>query len=134
MSNEHAPTGGEGATMDGNPSVSDQQTAAVDLDELFEVLANGHRRRLLGYFDDTDDDVGAFSDLVEHVADESDAVSNDDRERVAVNLHHNHVPKLEDANLVEYDPRSETVRYRGGSVVSDWIELARAYESGSHQT
>ena len=117
--------------MDGDPSVSDQQTAAVDLDALFEVLADGHRRRLLGYFEDTDDDVAAFSDLVEHVADESVGVSNDDHERVAVNLHHSHLPKLEDANLVEYDPRSETVRYRGGPVVSSWVEMARAYESSS---
>ncbi len=128
MSNEHAPTGGEGATMDGNPSVSDQQTAAVGLDELFRVLADGQRRRLLAYLDRTEDDVAAFSELVEHAADESVAVSNEDRERVAVNLHHNHLPKLEDANLVEYDPRSETVRYRGGPVVNEWVELARTYE------
>ncbi|UPV99114.1 hypothetical protein M0R88_11310 [Halorussus gelatinilyticus] len=117
--------------MDGNPSVSDQQTVVADLDELFEVLADGNRRRLLGYFDDNADDVAAFSDLVEHVADESVAVSNDDHKRVAVKLHHTHLPKLEDANLVEYDPRSETVRYRGGPAVGEWVEMARAYESGS---
>ncbi|UPV73038.1 hypothetical protein M0R89_10800 [Halorussus limi] len=115
--------------MDGDPSVFDQQTAEVDLDDLFEVLADGQRRQLLAYLDSTDDDVAAFSELVDHVAEESGAVSNDDDERVAVNLHHNHLPKLEDANVVEYDPRSETVRYRGGPVVSDWVEMARTYES-----
>lgn len=132
MSNEHAHTGGEGATVDGYPSVSNQQHGDVGLDELFEILADGERRRLLGYLQGADGDVATFSELVEHVSDEPDALSDDDPDRVAVNLHHNHLPKLEAANIVEYDPRSETVRYRGGPVVGDWVELARNYES-AHQ-
>jgi hypothetical protein len=133
MSNERAQTGGEGVTTDGNPSVSDQQRGDVGLDELFEVLANEERRRLLGYLESTDEHVVTFSELVEHVTDESDALSNDDRDRAAVNLHHNHLPKLEAANVAEYDPRSETVRYRGEPVVGDWVELARDYESAHHR-
>ncbi|MFC7081107.1 DUF7344 domain-containing protein [Halorussus caseinilyticus] len=132
MSNEHAPTGGEGATPDGGPSVSDERTTTgTDLDQLFEVLADGYRRRVLAYLDDTDDGIAAFSELVEHVADDSDGESTDDHERIAVNLHHNHLPKLEDANVVEYDPRSEVVRYRGDPFVADWVELAQSHESDS---
>ncbi|WP_137283642.1 DUF7344 domain-containing protein [Halorussus salinisoli] len=130
MSNEHAPTGREGVTPDGGPSVSDEQiTTQTDLDELFEVLADGHRRHVLGYLTGIDDEVAAFSELVEHVADNLAEETTDDHERVAMNLHHNHIPKLEDANVVEYDLRSETVRYRGGPVVADWVELALSHES-----
>jgi DNA-binding transcriptional ArsR family regulator len=129
MSNEHAPTGGEGATADGGPFVSEEQTMPTsDLDELFEVLANGQRRQILAYLDGIDDNVAAFSDLIEHVADGSVGESTDARERVAVNLHHNHLPKLSDAGVVEYDVRSETVRYRGGPVVAEWVDIARSYD------
>jgi DNA-binding transcriptional ArsR family regulator len=129
MSKEHAPTGGEGASTDGRPSVSDEQVATeAGLDELFEILADSHRRRILAYLADADDDVAAFSELIEHVADDS-AGESTDKERLAVSLYHTHLPKLADANVVEYDPRSEVVRYRGGDVVSDWVELARSYET-----
>ena len=137
MSNEHAPTGGKGAAADGGPFVTDERTMPTsDLDELFEVLADGQRRQILAYLDDIDDDVAAFSELIEHVADDSvgestDAPaeeSTDARKRVAVSLHHNHLPKLSAAGIVEYDVRSETVRYRGGPVVAEWVELARSYD------
>ncbi|UTF52000.1 hypothetical protein NGM29_09270 [Natronosalvus rutilus] len=32
-------------------------------------------------------------------------------ERLLLDLYHNHLPKLEEAGLVEYDDRTETVRY-----------------------
>lgn len=129
MSKDYVPTGREGATTDGGPSVSDEQMSArPGLDELFQVLADEKRRRVLGYLADTDDGVAAFSELLEHVADDS-AGESSDNERVAVSLHHNHLPKLADANVVEYDPRSEVVRYRGGQVVSHWVEIARSYEA-----
>jgi len=128
MSKDQTPTGGEGATTDGGPSISTERATRPDLDELFEVLADEHRRRVLAYLADTDDGVAAFSELIEHVAADSTGESTD-KERVAVSLHHSHLPKLADASLVEYDPRSEVVRYRGGPAVSDWVELARSHEA-----
>ncbi|NEU57626.1 hypothetical protein [Halorussus sp. MSC15.2] len=127
MSNEHAPTGGEGTATDAPPSAVNGRS--IDIDGLFEVLADRHRRRVLEYLGGTDDGVAAFSELVEHVA-ESDGDSTDDHGRVEVDLHHNHLPKLDDENLVEYDSRSKTVRYRAGPAVGEWVEFARSYESG----
>lgn len=114
--------------MDGDAAAFGRRPADAKLDELFEVLADGHRRRLLEYLEDAEDDVAALPELVDHVADES----ADDRERVAVTLHHSHLPKLAEADIVEYDARSETVRYRGGQFVGEWVEIARRYESGSY--
>lgn len=34
-----------------------------------------------------------------------------DTESLRVELHHHHLPKLENAGLIEYDDRTETVRY-----------------------
>jgi DNA-binding transcriptional ArsR family regulator len=129
MSNEHPPTGGEGTAQDGESSVSsDRQRLEIDLDALFEALGDAQRRQILGYLDATDDDVAAYSDLIEHVADDSGGESAADHDRIAVSLHHNHLPKLADAGIVEYDARSETVRYRGGPAVSDWLDLVQSYD------
>jgi hypothetical protein len=129
MSNEHAPTGGEGATTNGGASVSDEGAmTGEDLDALFEILADDQRRHILTYLEERDEDVAAFSELIDHVADERVGDPTDDHERVAVRLHHAHLPKLADLDLVEYDARSETVRYRGGPAVSEWLTLARSHE------
>lgn len=132
MSNERQPTGEE--TVEADPPVSDESPSGTDLDSLFEILADEQRREILVYLDHVDDGVAAFSDLIEHVADESEDASSTDRDQLAVTLHHNHLPKLSDADIVEYDTRSERVRYRGGPVVTDWLELARSYESRGLQT
>jgi DNA-binding transcriptional ArsR family regulator len=134
MGNEFTPTGGEGATPDDSSSLRDRTIPEIDLDALFEVLADAQRRQILAYLDATDDDVAAYSDLIEHVADDSAEASTDDRDRIAVGLHHNHLPKLADAGVVEYDSRSETVRYRGGPVVSEWLDLVRSYDSDATET
>lgn len=131
MSEEHAPTDGrggptegDGVTVDELPPVPDEQTmAAGELDSLFELLANRQRRRVLGYLVEADDGVATFSDIIDHVVAESG--DSTDEERVAINLHHTHLPKLEDENVVEYDERSETVRYRGGPAITEWVEFAR---------
>ncbi|PSQ45116.1 hypothetical protein BRD15_12555 [Halobacteriales archaeon SW_6_65_15] len=99
MGNEFTPTGGEGATPDDSSSLRDRTIPEIDLDALFEVLADAQRRQILAYLDATDDDVAAYSDLIEHVADDSAEASTDDRDRIAVGLHHNHLPKLADAGV-----------------------------------
>jgi DNA-binding transcriptional ArsR family regulator len=129
MSNEHAPTGGEGATTDGESSVlGDRETREIELDALLEVLADVERRQILAYLDAADDDVAAYSDIIGHVADGVAGESTDNHEQFAVTLHHNHLPKLSGAGVVEYDERSETVRYRGGRTVSEWLDLVRSLD------
>lgn len=131
MSEEHAstdgrggPIKGDGVTADELPPVPDEQTmTAAELDSLFELLANRQRRRVLGYLVDAADGVATFPDIIDHVVAESGDSTDD--ERVAINLHHTHLPKLEAENVVEYDDRSETVRYRGSSAVTEWVEFAR---------
>jgi len=44
-------------------------------------------------------------------------------------LQHIHLPKLEDAGILEQDPRSETVRYWGQPSVEEWLEHAQHKET-----
>lgn len=137
MSNEREPTGGEGVSNDEPFGFDDRRTGA-SLDALFDVLADEQRRRIVVHLDKREDDIAAFSDLLDAASGETDdatgtndPTATDGRERAVSRLHHSHLPKLADAGLVEFDARSETVRYRGGPVASDWVELVSAYDSGT---
>lgn len=50
-------------------------------------------------------------------ADPDGTVDTSRRKRVTARLHHSTLPKLADAGVVDYDPRTGTVRYRGHPLV-----------------
>lgn len=83
-------------------------------DALFSALANKRRRHVLQYFQSSSDDVASLEELVDAVPRDE---RTDGRKRVALRLHHVTLPKLEDAGLLEYDARSNTVRYRGNPLL-----------------
>jgi len=73
------------------------------------------------YFLHSSDDVATVTDLARYVADRREA---EEFESVAVALHHKDVSKLDEADVIEYDPRTETVRYVGSEMVSDILGRA----------
>lgn len=93
---------------------------------LLEVLADEQRRCVVAYLSDTSDDVASVSELTRHVTKHCADAHN--REQVAVNLHHVGLPKLEEAGVLEYDSRSNTVRYHPGSKVETLLDCLREQE------
>lgn len=91
--------------------------------DLFGVLANERRRYVLSYLHDADDDVAELAELVDEVRTreaEREGGPNGDGGRethrsdaVKIELHHTHLPKLAASGVLDYDARTETVRYRG---------------------
>ena len=72
----------------------------TSFDELLRVVADQHRRSVLYHLRDANEEVVSFGELRDHLLDHE----VDDSERATVVLHHRILPRLEDANLVEYDP------------------------------
>jgi DNA-binding transcriptional ArsR family regulator len=66
----------------------------ADLDTLFEILADRTRRRTLLLVEA--DEVGTVEELLDRL--------KDDRADAAVSLTHVHLPKLEDAGYIRWDP------------------------------
>lgn len=87
-----------------DPDKPDEQ-APVDYDTMFEVLADKRRRLVLHHL--AEDQSAELDELVDSVC---DSVESDPPD-VSAALHHNHLPRLDDAGILEYDSRSGSVRY-----------------------
>lgn len=122
--------GGDGvenrAPVSRSPGVTD------GLDTVFDLLSNSRRRYLLYYLAEVDDDVVELSAAVgavgEYEATEPDAGGRSPREATRIALHHDHLPRLANAGVVDYDPRQGTVRLTGREGLSEWVEHARSRE------
>jgi hypothetical protein len=84
------------------------------VDQLFDLLCAMRRRFVLYYLNDVEAEVVPLAELVTYVRDRSTRAAQvpTDRGPIRLALEHVHLPKLEKAGLIEYDPRNETVRGR----------------------
>lgn len=78
-------------------------------DDVFAVLADEHRRSILRHLQETDDGVATVDELV---ADAVDLEAAAKTESVKALYYHATLPHLADSGYVEYDSRSQVVRYR----------------------
>jgi hypothetical protein len=78
-----------------------QRTAGASLDATFDVLGNRYRRRLL---------IALAEGEPRHAVD--GLGSDDDPSEMRIELRHRHLPKLEDAGVVEWD-RETNELWRG---------------------
>ncbi|WP_424004645.1 DUF7344 domain-containing protein [Haloarcula salina] len=77
-------------------------------DDLYRALADEERRVVFRYFLRTGADSATVADLVAFAKREGVNVA---RDRLRVRFHHAVLPHLSEAGFVEYDPRSNAVRY-----------------------
>lgn len=99
------------------------------LDQLFRLLADRHRRYTLYYLDETETDVVTLDEVAEYVVERSEPGRNETeqpadsmRERIRLALHHNHLPRLAKAGLIDYDARSQTVRNWAEPSLMAWAQ------------
>ncbi|WP_313696231.1 DUF7344 domain-containing protein [Halorarum halobium] len=84
------------------------------VDDLHRLLDTAQRRHLLEVLDEVDRAL-PVSTLVEHVAKRLHEtpireLSTEQLHSVRIRIHHNHLPKLADAAVVEHDPADDSVR------------------------
>lgn len=86
---------------------------ALSQDVVFKMLHSPRRRQVLAYLSAQDGPVDLDDVIVQVAAWENDttvdAVSESERKRIYVSLYQTHMPKLDDAGLVEYDEEEGTV-------------------------
>lgn len=85
--------------------------AGLTESQRYRLLASGRRRTLLAVLADGSGPVGV-EDLAPVVAEREDDAAGtrgDGEQSVRIALHHVHLPMLDDAGLVDYDPESHQV-------------------------
>lgn len=112
----------------------EEWSQTAQLDTVFSVLSARRRRYLLYFLFEMTGRIAELSQLVETIRyceagnDVSAEVPEEDD--VIIDLHHNQFPRLEEAGIIEYDPRHGTVRYTECPVIEEWLEHAYYKETG----
>lgn len=87
----------------------------VDLDSCLMLVADRRRRSLIQQLRHNSNGKIAIDDLVTQLHHEGTAPSHGEtisREHLITQLYHNHLPKLADHEIVEYDSKTGIVRYQ----------------------
>lgn len=106
------------------------------LDQIFDLLSKRRRRYVLYYLEQHDGPV-SVDDLAEAVAEwerdpASVQITDGGSTRIEIELKHNHLPRADAADLVEYDPEANVVRITDDSVEFEAIlTVARLVERPS---
>lgn len=111
------PTNGHHTCSSGDYRDSDMAPSTA-----FSVLAHAHRRGVLYYFLKQETGLGELDQICGFMSDNLTSVSADP-EAIETALCHQHLPKLEDTGLIEYDLRSATVCYDGDPLVEQCLSL-----------
>jgi hypothetical protein len=84
------------------------------LDACLRLVADRHRRRIIHHLRHEATGTTTFEDLVDRMhrrAPDAKDGPPQDREALAIQLHHSHLPQLADHGVVEFDHRTGVVRY-----------------------
>ncbi|SMO53772.1 DUF7344 domain-containing protein [Halorubrum cibi] len=86
---------------------TDIEEASIGFDQLFEILKNERRRRVLRYLIEVDGEV-TLSEIAEEIAareTEKDVkqITSQERKRVYVGLYQCHLPKMDDYGAISYN-------------------------------
>lgn len=85
------------------------------LDGRLQLVADRHRRQVIDHLRREENGATTFDDLVDQLHGGGSSSGDDpprDRDALAIELHHTHLPKLAAHGVVEYEHRGGTVRYQ----------------------
>ena len=98
-----------------NVDSPNERSARTSTDLLHHLLSNERRRLLLSYLIERPGERVTVDDVTDWITEQEqpDPGPVSHRDRVTIDLHHVHLPKLADAGVIEHDPVTETIRYEG---------------------
>lgn len=105
------------------------------VDDTFELLSSRHCRYALYCLrEHSSIELGELATKVaaREAGGTGDEMSEEERERLATALHHKHLPKLDGMGIVDYDERSETIRFWGcPDHLKEHLDLAAQLEDST---
>jgi len=93
---------------------------STSIDTWFDILGDPRRRFLCRYMLRTEADCVTHDQLVDFVIERDSNVADEvsDRQSVAMELRHVHLPKLDGTEAVDYEPRAERVRIDSATLLT----------------
>jgi len=106
----------------------------ISPDTILSAVANEHRRAILNALDTAPDNTLEYDTLVDRVADQirdedAERVSDEHRQRVRIALHHTHLPKLDEAQIIDYEGDTGHVEFVGGALEQEILTLVEPYDN-----
>lgn len=113
MSAQSPTTLSNSATNVDEPVNRQSRTVRLQSDQLFHLLANRRRRGVLYYLKEHEETV-SMRELAEQIAawehgTTVQLLGSGERQRVYISLYQNHLPKLDDNGVIEYDQSRGTI-------------------------
>ncbi|WP_266078463.1 DUF7344 domain-containing protein [Haladaptatus caseinilyticus] len=99
----------------------DRKRSPISLDDLLNIAADPLRRRILTYLATQSENECSVTELAEHLHSQGDGTDRPKR-RLLLRLHHVHLPKLMDFELVTYDTGTNDVQYHGDSRLEEILD------------
>ena len=109
-----------------------EPTPSVSADRALSVIADSRRRNVLKYLAENGDAAIPIDELVAGIEDGRPLSGGDNREmdnQIVIELHHTHLPKLDEVGLIDYEKGAGTVRYRPQDDIEELIDfVAQTFE------
>lgn len=104
------------------------------LGQLLALLTEKRRRYALYHLNDAETRTVTLDELADQIVtwedrwERNESAKAERRANTRVTLHHNHLPKLADADLIDYDTRNRIVTVRRVEELSttDWVQSNQA--------
>ena len=115
-------------------SSSAEPEQSIPPDRVLSAVANDHRRAVLESLDNVSEKTLSYDALVDRVAERvrderEEGVSDEHRQCVRIALYHTHLPKLEDARIIDYEAETGHIQFVGGELVRDLQTLVNSYDT-----
>lgn len=95
---------------------TEQELERLSLDVVFELLRVSRRREVLWYLEENEG-TARLDELAEHIAAKENDIelaelTSSQRKRVYIGLYQCHLPKMDDADVIDYDQARGTIELR----------------------
>ncbi|WP_199505998.1 MULTISPECIES: hypothetical protein [Haloferax] len=114
-------------------SGSAKRKRPISLDSLLSAVTSKYRRAVLNSLTSTSNKRLKYDTLVDRVAEmlrdeNTDRESDEHRQRVQIALHHVHLPKLAEVQMVDYETNAGHVQFVGGELEQDLLALINSHD------
>ncbi len=99
-----------------------REYTTTEIDKRFALLDRYERRRVIQILQESETGHVSIRDVVSDLQKRDPTAA--DHDRIEVELHHIHLPKLTSLDAIEFDSCAKTIRYRGDELVEALLETA----------